>query len=246
MNQTKKMPDAYNKSIDSNLYKLLQLVNLVQEDFRADLLSIAETNDLNKAYGSTLDLYGDLLKVSRNGATDEQYRIKILNQIAVNTANTDCNSIISTISQMFGAENSSISIVEGDLQIYIKGLTIEMLKNSGYSSTEITKMIKKLSPIGVALSEPVYAGTLVIDSDEVYPAPTVANDYPILYSAWKNGQIKQGADGNYIVSHDTGLSGYGEVPETWRDSLPDAVKEQVLTAGDFEGGTLGLISGEEV
>lgn len=246
MNQTKKMPDAYNKSIDSNLYKLLQLVNLVQEDFRADMLSIAETNDLNKAYGYTLDLYGDLLKVSRSGATDEQYRIKILNQIAVNTANTDCNSIINTITQMFGVENGNISIVEGDLQIYIKGLTIEMLKNSGYTSKEITNMLKKLSPIGVALSEPVYAGTLVVDSDEIYPAPPVASGYPVLYQAWKNGQIKQGADGSYTVSYDTGLSGYCEVPETWRDSLPDAIKEQVITTGDFEGGTLGLISGGEV
>jgi hypothetical protein len=107
-------------------------------------------------------------------------------------------------------------------------------------------MLKKLSPIGVSLSEPVYAGTLVVDSDEIYPAPSTASDYPVLYQAWKNGQIKQGADGSYTVSYDTGLSGYCEVPETWRDNLPDTVKKQVITVGDFEGGTLGLISGEEV
>lgn len=225
MNNTKKMPDAYAKHTESNLYKLLQVVNLLQNDAKVDLKCIDKSRDIYKSSGKTLDRYGEMVGELRSGATDEQYRTKILSKIARSISGSDCNSVISAVAQIFGVDASDISLSEGDMSVAINGLTIEMLENSGYKSREIEKMISGLIPAGVELSHQKYKGTLLINDET-----SSSSDYPTLYVAWSRGMSAYVANGT-----DIGLSGYGEVP--W-DSTG-------TMSGTYQGGTLGILSGED-
>lgn len=243
MNNAKRLPDAYAKNTDSNIYRLLQLVNLLYNDLKIDLKSIDETRDIQQATGKTLDKYGEMVNVSRGGATDEQYRTKILSQIARYVTESDCNSVISAIAHIFDAAETDISIIEDDMKVEILGLTIETLEKSGYKSREIEAMIRGIIPIGVEMSPPKYAGTLeIIDyisfrrpSDEAFNE--LADNYPVLFFAWQRGQSAYAGSGN-----DTGLSGHGEVPESFK-SLWGIVNYQA--SGDYAGGSLGMLTGED-
>lgn len=235
MNNTKRLPDAYAKNTDSNIYRLLQLVNLLYNDLQIDLKCIDKSRDIHEATGKTLDRYGEMINVSRGGATDEQYRTKILSQIARYVTESDCNSVISAIAHIFDVPVTDISIVEENMKVDILGLTMEMLEKSGYKSREIETMIRGLIPIGVELSPPKYAGTLKILSDEEIERMDISLrvDYPVLYPAWIHG--------NMFGDYDRGLSGDYDLPEDW-------VYMSIvfgLIPETFKGGTLGMLSGED-
>lgn len=230
MNNAKKLPDAYAKNTDSNIYKLLQLVNLLHNDLRIDLQSIDESRDIQNATGRTLDKYGEMISVSRGGATDEQYRTKILSQIARYVTESDCNSVISAIAHIFDVPVTDISIIEGDMNVEILGLTMEMLEKSGYKSREIEAMIRGVIPIGVEMSSPKYAGTLMIMEEGKTVGDTFVQNYPVLGPALWYGSLAQNIG--------TGLSGERDIPESW-------ISVGVDPTGTFEGGTLGILSGED-
>lgn len=230
MNNAKRLPDAYAKNTDSNIYKLLQLVNLLYNDLKIDLKCIDKSRDIHEATGKTLDRYGEMISVSRGGATDEQYRTKILSQIARYVTESDCNSVISAIAHIFDVPVTDISIIEDDMKVEILGLTMEMLEKSGYKSREIEAMIRGLIPIGVEMSPPKYAGTLRIVTEKDTVSPGYGN-YPVLFPARFFGDTQ--------FDSGTGLSGYGEIPDAWAEYA------MFFKDGYYEGGTLGMLSGED-
>lgn len=242
MNRTKNLSDAYRKDTGGNLYKLLQLVNLLQNDTKIDLNAIDSSRDIHEATGKTLDRYGELVGESRNGATNEQYRTKILAKIARCRAESDCNSIITAIAHLFTTDAANLSIIEDDMKADVIGLEIEMLQNSGYKSLEIESMIAELIPIGVELLPPKYAGTLKIIDWSFFHRPNddafneLVDNYPVLFFAWEQGQR------DYATGKATGLSGHGEVPESFKE-LWGIINYQ--TSGDYVGGTLGMLTGED-
>lgn len=221
-----KMPDAYDKQPTSNLYTLLALAYGIAAGTQTDLNDIADSRDLQNAYGETLDNYGATYGVSRSGATDDQYRTKIRNKIAANTVGSDCNSIINAIATMFGGDPAKISIIESSFAVAVTGLTIEMLNNSGYTQQEIYDAIKSLLPAGIGLLEPYFGGTL-----QLFSRITIgATNYPRLYSAWLYGQEA------YANGEEVGLSGDGTVPDEFLQYAPD-----YQASGTYEGGTLGTL-----
>ena len=245
MNNTKKLPDAYVKNTDSNLYKLLQLANLIDNDTKSDYKAIDKSRDLSNASGKTLDYYANMFNVSRNGNPDEKLRIQIANQIGRNVVGSDCNSVIFAIAQMLGVETSEIKLRESGLTVTISGLTIEMLENSGFSAAEIDAMIKALITVGVSLDRALYAGTLLLNSGKTtyingLKDTTLYTKYPYLLHAWYYGQRSL-----LVYEKDVGLSGLGTVPDAFNDS--DDPKDisglkQMRTTGTYSGGTLGLLS----
>lgn len=231
MNNAKKLPDAYAKNTDSNIYKLLQLVNLLYNDLQIDLKCIDKSRDIHEATGKTLDRYGEMISVTRGGATDEQYRTKILSQIARYVTESDCNSVISAIAHIFDVPVTNISIIEEDMKVDILGLTMEMLEKSGYKSREIEAMIRGLIPIGVEMSPPKYAGTLKIVTEKDTVSANFIERYPVLFPARYYGDAR--------TDSGTGLSGYGEIPDDWAEFA------MFFENGIYEGGTLGILSGED-
>lgn len=244
MNNIQKMPDAYYKVADGNLYNLLQLASMLDTTITTDINDIGNSRDIHNAIGATLDNYGAMVGVERNGATDTQYITKILNKIGVNTSGSDTNSVIKAVAQTLSAETSDISITEGDLSVKVNGLTVAMLESSGYSASETTELIKQLIPIGVALETTVYAGTLLLFADHytfiLGMDQTIFDNYPFLWTAWFKGQ-EQLLDGKEV-----GLSGEGTVPSTWKVTTDPATDahyrlSEMQTTGTYNGGTLSIL-----
>lgn len=230
MNNISKLPDAYAKAEDSNNYKMLELANQLYSDLQKDLQDIKDLRNIQQATGKTMDRYGAMVGQSRNGSTDEQYRVKIMNKISSMISSSDYNSVKNNICQMLDIDSSSIQLVEGELSVAIYGLTLELIESTGLSSEQIYDMIKKVLPAGVGLARLQYKGTLLV---VMYSGSTGSTQYPQLFPAWKDGQ-KAFADGK-----DIGLSGYGEVPSSFKDEYPT-----YKTTGTYVGGTLSSLSGE--
>lgn len=229
-NETKRLPDAYAKDTNSNNYKILQLLYLLNADTRADLQSIEHASDIANASGKTLDKFGEMYGQARNGANDEQYRFLIMYKISKMTTKSDCNSIINSLETLFNTDGG-IKITEGNLTAKVEGISIETIENTGFTNEQIKEMISDLMPVGVSLSGTTFAGTLKITNNKlVYGNQELKEKYPVLYPAWSESQTLYMYEGK-----DVGLSGYGEVPELF------AGAEKYKTKGTYSGGTLSLI-----
>lgn len=229
-NETKRLPDAYAKDTNSNNYKILQLLYLLNADTRADLQSIEHASDIANASGKTLDKFGEMYGQARNGANDEQYRFLIMYKISKMTTKSDCNSIINSLETLFNTDGG-IKITEGNLTAKVEGVSIETIENTGFTNEQIKEMISDLMPVGVSLSGTTFSGTLKITNNKlVYGNQELKEKYPVLYPAWSESQTLYMYEGK-----DVGLSGYGEVPELF------AGAEKYKTKGTYSGGTLSLI-----
>lgn len=272
-NGAKYLPDSFKKSTDSTNYKLLQLLHLAELDAKADFNSIIEYRNIKNAYGKTLDRYGEMVGISRSGATDEQYRLKIRGKLARMASDGTCNKIISLTADIVGVEPENISIKENDMSIAIKGITLDALKNTGCKSAEITSAIAETLSVGVSLEPPVYEGNLLVMGDVVKISDTevcsvdrngnyqfvsgeknslgsggygvdyeeVIRQYPTLrcavgygWAVWQRGLSGDSID--YTVTEQTGEHTYLQYP--WKCNTP-------MGNRTFEGGTLGLVSGED-
>lgn len=225
------LPDAYAKAENSNNYKLLQLLSYLYSSLQTDLQAIESAKDINTATGATLDNIGSMAGVKRNGETDAQYRLAILARVAAMATTGDCDATIARIEQMLGLESGTISILEmpdTPAVVFVIGLTLDMLDNSGYTQDQIQALIKSVIPAGVGLSPPSYAGTLrIIDPDT---QPKLAA-YPTLYKAWLQGQI------DFTGGSDRGLAGDGTVPDLFTQT---AGNPDFSATGTYTGGTLGI------
>lgn len=219
MNNVTRLSDAYNKSLDGNLYNLFKLAEFLDSDLKSDLNSILESRDMHTVTGKTLDYYGEMVDESRLGATDEQYRVRILQKIGRLTGTTNHYDVKFFISQMLNIDMQDFDLRDvRDLNTYenprveITGLTLDLIERTGYSSDEIAKMIEGLLTVGIPLAPLSFGGTLRLTEEK-----SSDEKYPILYPAWLNGQ-----DGNC-------LSGVSDIPEEWGES-----------GVTYEGGTLGF------
>lgn len=233
MNNARKLPDAYNKTVGSNLYNLLQLLNLLDIDLKSDLKSILQSRNIENATGATLDAYGEMVGVKRNYASDENYRTRIIARISTLTVDSDINSVLSAISRTFGIDVSDIKISDGETSVTIQGLTLDLVNKTSCNCHEICEILNGFIPVGVTLEPVVYAGTLLVVSSRLLGSSELATEYPILYPAWSFSM-----DEYEYRGRDVGLSGHGEVP-----SIFATFSE--TTSGDFVGGTLSMRSDDE-
>lgn len=226
---------------------LLSLAYGIALGTETDLNAISDSRDMSAATGATLDNYGAMVGVSRNGATDEQYQTKILNQISRNVSGVDANSIIKAIALTLKAEETSISISEGIMSVTVNGLTVAMLDESGYSASEISEMISGLLPIGVSLGSTMYAGTLLLVREYTVAETGVYAQYPHLWNCWWLGQAY-----SLLYGQNVGLSGEGTVPATFNtngdiepyiysNGTHNSGTKGMQTSGTYDGGTLSIL-----
>lgn len=270
-NGAKYLPDSFKKSTDSTNYKLLQLLHLAERDANADFNSIIEYRNIQNAYGKALDRYGEMVGISRSGATDEQYRLKIRGKLARMASDGTCNKIISLTADIIGAEPDTISVEEKDMSVAIHGMTLEALENTGCKSAEITSAIAETLSAGVSLEPPIYEGNLLvmgevievewsngetyivsIDADGNYQYPIEQTfirpnpNYPTLQAAYALGQwyyqIHHG-QGLPKGRQDRGLSGEADIPTTGYPYIQSNIGW--FTKNTYEGGTLSLLSGDD-
>lgn len=152
------LPDAYQKSPESNNYKLLLLEERLVGGFRDDMDALFDTLDIAKATGKTLDLYGEIYNQPRGGMTDEQYRYIILQRIGRNMAKGDYNSIVRALAVAFGVSTENVVFEEtaNPAEVEAKRLPYSILLNAGITANQLTQMIRAILPVGVGLASKLH------------------------------------------------------------------------------------------
>ena len=160
-NNVKKLPDAYKKTSNSNNSKLLQLQEDSLEAFLDDLSDLLESLNLDKAYGKTLDLYGEMVGQRRGKLTDEQYRLMIKAKSSSSSVGADLTSIINAMCLLFKAEPSEISIAEtqNPCEVEITKLPLTVLLEAGFTTKQAVEIVKTLLPICVTVIATGFEGT---------------------------------------------------------------------------------------
>lgn len=171
----KNLPDVYRKTADSNNAKILQIEKRAMDKLREAIRAIDDSLDLDKASGSTLDLYGDMVGQPRGKAIDSQYRLLIKTRIIRNLANGDYNGIVHLLSLIFGCSPAEIVLTELEepCKVRMEALPIERLNAMVINVDTAVQIIKELLPVGVMLESAEFSGTfefsdgteLVYDAD---------------------------------------------------------------------------------
>ena len=156
----KNLPDAYRKDDGSNNAKILEIEHGASSVLREAVRAVYDSLDINKAYGKTLDLYGEMLGQRRGMATDEQYRVLLKNKIQRNFTNSDMNGIIRAICATFDCEPTELLLMEPEpCVVSIEGLPIHKLAESNIDMNTAIAIITSLIPTGVHVEAISFAGT---------------------------------------------------------------------------------------
>lgn len=165
----KNLPDAYSKAPDSNNAKILEIEKSAVDVLREAAEAIYESLDIDKAYGKTLDLYGDMIGQLRGAATDEQLLILIKNRIIRNLANGDHTSVVNAICATFGCDPSDVLLTELDefCKVTLEGVPIAKLVESNIDIETAVQIVFGLMPVGVFVEAASFSGTFEFASGEL-------------------------------------------------------------------------------
>lgn len=160
-NYIKNLPDCYNKNTSSNNYKIFQLLKHDEESFRKALSELADSLDLDKASGFTLDLYGQTVGQNRGQTTDAQYLILIKTKIEKNRCSGNYESIVNCICRILNCEPSDVLIEEQNAPCVVKlsKISLDAILNADFTPSQFTQIVKTLLPVGITLETSVYEGT---------------------------------------------------------------------------------------
>ena len=162
-NPVKNLPDAYNKADSSNNSKILAIEKSSFDKLREAIADIDECLDLDKAYGKTLDLYGEMVGQERGKATDDQYRVLIRSRIIRNFANGDYNTVVNLMAMVFECEPSEIilSELEDDpCKARLEAIPYASANRLIIDIHTLLKIVSEVMPAGVSLESVTFTGTL--------------------------------------------------------------------------------------
>lgn len=165
----KNLPDAYSKAKNSNNAKILEVEKSAVDALREATAAIYESLDIEKAYGKTLDLYGDMIGQLRGTATDEQLIVLIKNRIMRNIANGDHTSVVNAICMTFGCDPSDVLLTEldGSCKVTLEGVPIQKLVESNIDIETAVQIVFDLMPVGVFVEAATFAGTFEFSGSEL-------------------------------------------------------------------------------
>lgn len=161
------LPDAFCKEEDCNNAKLLGLHSGLVSQIRRDIEAVDSTNDLEQAYGKTLDLYGLALDQSRGLMNDTKYRYLLRTRIGANLVGGDYMSVMRHLVQMFNVNQTEVKLsdfeaVEGEQSciVHLEKLPLHVLAGAGFTSKQAVQMIEMLLPVCVTVYADNFEGTL--------------------------------------------------------------------------------------
>lgn len=172
MSNVTKLPDSYAKDESSNNYKLLNLNEQAVADAKTDAEAILDVLDLQKATGSTLDLYGNMVGQKRGTLNDLQYRALILTKVGINLSHGDYSTVIDCIKNIFHCKGTDVILRDGNesCEVSVEKFTLDALVNSGFTSEQAIEVIETLLPICTSIKNTVeFQGTFEFaDADDEY------------------------------------------------------------------------------
>lgn len=150
-NYVKNLPDAYQKAKGSNNDKILAIEKSAADRLREAIGDIYDSLDINKAYGKTLDYYGEMYELERGGKTDDQFRIAILQQIAISRCTGDYDNIVNVLSLVISApaEDFLFEDAEEGGKVDVEKFPYDSLQAAGITVPQAWQMLATLLPAGV-------------------------------------------------------------------------------------------------
>lgn len=167
-----KLTDNYNKDPDSNISKLLGIVEAEHDELLETLQVVEAWQDLDKALGRALDRIGFDVQQFRGMATDEVYRVLIKSRIARNNSDGSINTIIRVLSMALDIDPSEIGIAETYNDPYdpepaalsVIRAPLGSLLKTGMSGPQLGAMIAKTAAGGVGVKSVELYGTFQFSS----------------------------------------------------------------------------------
>lgn len=165
MTRTDRLPDCYRKDGGSNNYKLLEINAAAFRELREDIRMVGDSLDIDKAFGKTLDLYGEMMGQRRGLLNDHQFRYMILARIGRNVVQGDYRSVMQALLLMLGGQQGDITLDDlgleegGNCVVKLVKLPLSVLVDAGFSSSQVAKIIESLLPVGVTLYADNFEGT---------------------------------------------------------------------------------------
>ncbi|MEK3910968.1 hypothetical protein [Paenibacillus sp. FSL H7-0331] len=168
------LTDNYNKSPQSNIGKLLSIINDQLNDLLQTLDTMEQWRDIDLAEGTTLDGIGQNVAQPRGAASDQVYRILIKTKIARNLSRGDINTVIRVIALAVKAEYSEIEIQEKYTEslepepaaISLLRLPLSRISDSEIDLRQFARIIQRTVAAGVRVDAVELQGTFSLASGE--------------------------------------------------------------------------------
>lgn len=194
--------DYWNKSPDSNLYKLVDIYNSGFNSIANDLQTVDDWRVVNQAEGSTLDLIGEDEQAYRVTQYDNEYRFWIWIKFLIARAQGTYPSVIKINQSSLGTDES-LKILPSDQPHHVNIQLPWDYISSNYMQKFLSKNLQGLLALGNWLDAvhfksttdlPLYIGVVGRMSDTlIWKAKTT-----IWWSGWEaktNNQIYAGVKG---------------------------------------------------
>ena len=166
LDYVRNLPDAFCKEAGCNNDKLLRLNAEMVSRIRQDIQAVDSTNDVEQAYGKTLELYGMELNQPRGSMNDTKYRYLLRTRIGANLVGGDYGSVMRHLVQMFNVNQTQVKLsdfeaVEGaqSCVVHLEKLPLHVLAGAGFTSKQAVQMIEMLLPICVTVFADNFEGT---------------------------------------------------------------------------------------
>ena len=163
------LPDAYDKSADSNNSKILKLNKSTTDIMDRVIDSIFGVLNLNNASGRALDdIWSGRLNLERGSLTDEQYKIRLRTKMMQNIANGSFPDLIEALAYALQCEKSDIHIVESDMpnKVIVKEIPLALLLQADFTTDQVLTLINSLLAVNVTVSEYGFTGTFEFGETE--------------------------------------------------------------------------------
>ncbi|MCU6794154.1 hypothetical protein OB236_18785 [Paenibacillus sp. WQ 127069] len=168
------LTDNYNKSPQSNIGKLLSIINDQLNDLLQTLDTMEKWRDIDLAEGTTLDGIGQNVAQPRGAASDQVYRILIKTKIARNLSRGDINTVIRVIALAVKAEYSEIEIQEKYTEtlepepaaISLLRLPLSRISDSEIDLRQFARIIQRTVAAGVRVDAVELQGTFSLASGD--------------------------------------------------------------------------------
>jgi len=166
------LTDNYNRAPNSNISKLLAMVEAEHDEILETLQVVESWQDLDRAMGRALDRIGFDVQQFRGLATDEVYRILIKSRIARNSSDGTINTIIRVLSTALGIDPSEIGIAETyndpvdpePAALSVIKAPLGGLLRTGLTGQQLGMMIAKTAAAGVGVKSVELYGTFQLSS----------------------------------------------------------------------------------
>lgn len=161
-----KISDAYTKDPNSNLGKLLSVLDDEIIQLKNTFSRVEDWRNLNNAQGKTLDLIGNNIGQKRGKANDEVYRSLIKSKIARDRSDGTFNKVIEVLAQTLNCDAKEFQLHSSSkpASVYMTNAPIKTIYASGLTPYTFTNIVQSALSAGVQVEFVQLNGTFELSS----------------------------------------------------------------------------------